>query len=64
KALASGNRKYVYLARQITLKRDYVVRVADEDGWEVVSKITIIDGSNTMSELLESKWESARLAMQ
>ena len=37
KALASGDLSYLRLARQVALERAYVVRVADEDGWEVAS---------------------------
>ncbi|CAG8778089.1 19934_t:CDS:2, partial [Racocetra fulgida] len=54
KALAFCDINYVYLAKQVILKRAYVIRVADEDSWEVVSKIAIMDGSDLMTKLLES----------
>ncbi|CAG8497903.1 10751_t:CDS:2 [Racocetra persica] len=48
KALVSGDIGYVRLARQVAIEKAYVVRVADEDSWE----------------LLENKRERARLAAQ
>ncbi|CAG8730995.1 17196_t:CDS:2, partial [Racocetra persica] len=42
----------------------YMVRVADEDGWEVAFKIATADLSDPISEILESKRERARLATQ
>ncbi|CAG8818357.1 347_t:CDS:2, partial [Racocetra fulgida] len=33
----------------------YVVRVADEDGWEVAAKMANVDGLDPMTELFGSK---------
>ncbi|CAG8668864.1 491_t:CDS:2, partial [Racocetra persica] len=64
KALVSGDIAFVRLARHIILKRIYVVRVADEDVWAVVSKIVSADTSDPISELLGGKCERARLVAQ
>ncbi|CAG8787218.1 18227_t:CDS:2, partial [Racocetra persica] len=64
KALLTGDIAYVHLARQVVMERAYMVRVADEDGWEVASKMATTDLSDPMSEILGSKRERARLATQ
>ncbi|CAG8498484.1 3505_t:CDS:10, partial [Scutellospora calospora] len=59
KVLVSGDLNYVRLARQVALKRAYVVRVADEDSWDIASKMAIGDILNPISELLGSKQKTA-----
>ncbi|CAG8750307.1 14984_t:CDS:2, partial [Racocetra fulgida] len=39
KVLASGDMNYICIARQVTMKRAYVVRVDDKDSWEVATKM-------------------------
>ncbi|CAG8653209.1 10955_t:CDS:2, partial [Gigaspora rosea] len=62
KALSTGDVKYVHLARQVALKRAYIVRVADKDGWNVAAKIASGDLFDPMSELFGGKREWARMA--
>ncbi|CAG8618282.1 42584_t:CDS:2 [Gigaspora margarita] len=64
KALFTGEVEYVQLARQVALERAYVVRVADEDGWNVVAKMASGDLLDPMSELFGGEREWARMAAQ
>ncbi|CAG8527147.1 18248_t:CDS:2, partial [Racocetra fulgida] len=59
KALASSDVNYIRIARQVAMERAYVVRVADENGWEVAVKMANVDGLDPIMELFGSKRESA-----
>ncbi|CAG8674810.1 13681_t:CDS:2, partial [Racocetra fulgida] len=48
----------------VVLERAYVVRVADQDGWDIVSKIVAEDALDPMAELMGGKHERSRLAAQ
>ncbi|CAG8732988.1 3177_t:CDS:2, partial [Gigaspora rosea] len=52
------------LQKHVALKRAYVVRVADEDGWEVAEKLALENFINPMSEQFDGKHERARMATQ
>ncbi|CAG8629063.1 10448_t:CDS:2, partial [Scutellospora calospora] len=58
-----GDLSFVHLARQVALERAYVIRVANENSWDVALKIAIDDTLDPISELLRSKRESTRLAL-
>ncbi|CAG8646482.1 9380_t:CDS:2, partial [Racocetra fulgida] len=64
KALISGDWEYICLARQAVMERAYVVRVADEDGWQVASKMESTDSSDPITEIFGIKRERARAAVQ
>ncbi|CAG8828440.1 18201_t:CDS:1, partial [Gigaspora margarita] len=53
RALKTEDVEYLLLARQVALERVYVVRVADEDGWNVVTKMASNDLIDPMSQLFE-----------
>ncbi|CAG8750207.1 17173_t:CDS:10, partial [Gigaspora rosea] len=54
KALFTGDIEYVQLARQVALEKAYVVRVTNEDGWNVAAKMTSGDWLDPMSQLLSA----------
>ncbi|CAG8806214.1 25959_t:CDS:2, partial [Gigaspora rosea] len=64
KALFTGDIEYVQLARQVAFEKAYVVRVADEDAWNVAAKMTSDDWLDPMSQLLSGKCERTRVAAQ
>ncbi|CAG8817820.1 25244_t:CDS:2, partial [Gigaspora rosea] len=64
KAFSKGNIEYVYLARQVALERAYVVRVANEVGWNVIAKMASGNLLDPISELFGGKREWARMSAQ
>ncbi|CAG8479065.1 30112_t:CDS:2 [Racocetra persica] len=63
KALASGDMSYIRIARQIAMERAYIVRVTDENSWELAAKMVNVDRLDLMTELFKSKHESVRSAL-
>ncbi|CAG8559711.1 13870_t:CDS:2 [Cetraspora pellucida] len=53
---------YLLLARQIALKRVYMVRVANENSWGVAAKMALNDLLASISQLFKEKRKKTRLA--
>ncbi|CAG8848232.1 9085_t:CDS:1, partial [Gigaspora margarita] len=62
--LFASDIEYVQMARQLALERAYVVRVDDEDEWNVAAKMALGNWFDPMSQMFSGKRARAMVVAQ